>query len=71
MCSIVFFFGSVLVFPDGNSKCFNSGLDKVSWWWQGEFRNLQILSSKVGGIDVLQKDDLLNLVPDVVVAAYH
>lgn len=70
MCSIVFFFGSVLVFPDGNSKCFNSGLDKVSWW-QGEFWNLLILSSKVGGIDVLQKDNLLNLVRGVVVAAYH
>lgn len=31
MRSIVFFFGSVSVFPDGNSKCFHSGLDKVSW----------------------------------------
>lgn len=40
-------------------------------WWQGEFQNLLSLSSKVGGIDVLQKDDLLNLVPDVVLVACH
>lgn len=26
MCSHVFSFGFILVFPDGNSKCFNSGL---------------------------------------------
>lgn len=31
MCSNVFSFGSILGFPDGDSKCFNSGLDKVFW----------------------------------------
>lgn len=31
MHSNVFSFGCILVFPDGNSKCFTLGLDKIFW----------------------------------------
>lgn len=50
MCSNVFSFGYILDFPDGNSKCFNSGLDKIFWnlvvGW-GDFESLLFLSNRI------------------------